>query len=102
MADFSRRSVIALGAIALIIGVIVGMFLAYKLSFGLPIVGLVSTPTAQQACYRYVGEEVKDAFCDGQANLHFYYEGDGKLLQPGWYVSNNHADCKPCLYRSGT
>ncbi|MDO8537512.1 MAG: hypothetical protein Q7S21_01375 [archaeon] len=100
MADYSNRQVMLFAAVALIIGVLAGMFLAYNLKFGLPVAGLVPAPTLQQACYRYVGTEVKDAFCDSQANLHFYYEGDGKLLQPGWYTSNNNSDCKPCMTRS--
>lgn len=100
MADYSRRTVMIFGSIALVLGIIAGLFLAYNLNFGIPVAGLVPAPKTELACYRYVGTEVKDAFCDSQANLHFYYEGDGKLLQPDWYTSANSPECKPCYSRN--
>ena len=101
MPDYSQKTVVTYGFIALFIGIAVGILLTNALQLTLPNSGLVpASKVPAFTCYRYVGTEVKDAFCDGQANLHFYYEGDGKLLQPDWYTSANSPECKPCYSRN--
>jgi hypothetical protein len=101
MRGYSRRAVILYGVIVLLVGTGLGIFLANTLSITTPFTGLIPVTKVQTpACFKYVGNEVEDAYCDSKANLHFYYEGDGKLIDSGWYTSSNHKECKPCNYRS--